>query len=272
MLTTTVDGLWVLQVLSGIETLAPEMGLRPYLPSAESAEAALRHPIADELRAVGAITPDNSPDATLLDWLSVISRRDTALLMTVQTPSGNGHPDRILLARFAHWWVTLEVSGISIRLSATGTADDQHSARHLIDSHIERLCGTMDAADFRPVSLDASALLDSVRDRASLKSFMSRQRLDPDQLEILTQAADRELAAQASVVAIQPGQFRSHIDPGAVTIIDTANGRVVAEHVSHAGKTWLLLSPGSGRAISEAVATMLRRLPAQDERHLRKVV
>ena len=35
VLTTTLDGLWVLQVLSGIESLAPELGLRPVLPSAE---------------------------------------------------------------------------------------------------------------------------------------------------------------------------------------------------------------------------------------------
>ena len=36
MLTTTIDGLWVLQVLTGIEVLAPEMGLRPILPSVET--------------------------------------------------------------------------------------------------------------------------------------------------------------------------------------------------------------------------------------------
>ena len=41
MLTTTVDGLWVLQVLSGIEVMAPELGLRPHLPSVESAESML---------------------------------------------------------------------------------------------------------------------------------------------------------------------------------------------------------------------------------------
>ena len=272
MLTTTVDGLWVLQVLSGIETLAPEMALRPYLPSAESVETALSHPIAEELRAVGAINPDDSLDATLLDWLAVISRRDVALLMSVQTPSASGVPDRILLARFAHWWVALEVSGISIRLSATGTAGDQHSARQLIDSHIERLCGTLRPADFRPVCLDASALLSTVYDRPSLNSYLNQRRLDPEQFEILTTATDIEHAAQASVVAIQSGQIRSQIDPGAVTIIDTAKGRVVAEHASHAGSTWLLLSPGSGRAIADAVAAMLRHLPAQDEWHLRKVV
>ena len=41
MLTTTLDGLWVLQVLSGIEVLAPELGLRPILPSLETAQLAL---------------------------------------------------------------------------------------------------------------------------------------------------------------------------------------------------------------------------------------
>ncbi|HOB50942.1 MAG TPA: ESX secretion-associated protein EspG, partial [Mycobacterium sp.] len=35
MLTTSIDGLWVLQVLTGIEVVAPELGLRPHLPSIE---------------------------------------------------------------------------------------------------------------------------------------------------------------------------------------------------------------------------------------------
>ena len=57
MLTTTLDGLWVLQVLSGIEVLAPELGLRPHLPSVETTHMALAHPVAEELRDVGAIGP-----------------------------------------------------------------------------------------------------------------------------------------------------------------------------------------------------------------------
>lgn len=277
MLTTTVDGLWVLQVLSGIESLAPELALRPYLPSGESARMALSHPIAEELRAAGAITADNSLDETLLEWLTVISRRDIALLIAVQTPSENCVPDRILLARFAHWWVALEVSGITIRLSAVGTATDHCDARQVIDSQIERLCGTLQPAAFRPISLESSTLLKNVHDRPSLHAVLSQQRLDPEQLEILMNASDIEHAAQASVIAIQSGiagePSRTQIDAGSVTIIDTANGRVVAEHTHHAGKTWLVLSPGSRRAIADAVATMLRRLPAQDEWHsLRKVV
>lgn len=277
MLTTTVDGLWVLQVLSGIETLAPELALRPYLPSGESTATALAHPIAEELRAAGAINPDNSLDETLLEWLTVISRRDVALLMAVQTPSASGVPDRILLGRLARWWVALETSGITVRMSAAGTATDHSGACQLINAQIERLCGTMQPAQFRPISLEVAALLEHVHDRPSLRAFLSQQHLDTEQLELLMRATDTDGAAQASLIALQSGVAaapnRTRIDPGAVTIIDTTDGRVVAEHINHADRSWLLLSPGSGRAISDAVTAMLRRLPAQDEWHsLRKVV
>ena len=55
MLTTTIDGLWVLQVLTGLEALAPELGLRPILPSVETAQTALAHPVTADLRAAGVI-------------------------------------------------------------------------------------------------------------------------------------------------------------------------------------------------------------------------
>lgn len=46
MLTTTIDGLWVLQILAGIEMLTPELALRPTLPDVETAQMALAHPVA----------------------------------------------------------------------------------------------------------------------------------------------------------------------------------------------------------------------------------
>ena len=55
MLTTTIDGLWVLQILAGIEAFAPELGLRPTMPRVETAQLALAHPVAAELREQGVI-------------------------------------------------------------------------------------------------------------------------------------------------------------------------------------------------------------------------
>jgi hypothetical protein len=269
MLTTTVDGLWVLQVLSGIEVVAPELGLRPHLPSIETVQMALANPVADELREAGVITDAGTVDDAVLQWLTVLSRRDIALLIYAQTPAQGGEPERVLLARFAQWWVVLERNGILVRLSGAGTATSEESAGMLINSQIERLCGEMKSASLRPVTLDVPELQAAVHDRASLRSFLLDQRLDSDQVAMLTMAADTERSAHASVVAIQSGMpsgpARSHIDQGAVTIIDTPQGRLVSEQVTRAGKSWMIISPGSAANIANAVLKMVRRLPAEDE-------
>ena len=95
MLTTTVDGLWVLQILTGIETLAPELGLRSIRPSVETRHAALAHPIVAELRNAGVIDESDNVDGAVVEWLTVLSRRDVALLISVRTPdNGTGPPGR----------------------------------------------------------------------------------------------------------------------------------------------------------------------------------
>jgi len=269
MLTTTLDGLWVLQVLSGIEVVAPELGLRPHLPSIETRQMALAHPVADELRAAGVITDTGTVDEAVLEWLTVLSRRDVALLLYAQTPTQEIEPERVLLARFAQWWVALERNGILVRLSGVGTATSEESAGVLINSQIERLCGGMKAASLRPVTLDVPELLAAVSDRASLRAFLLNQKLDSDQVTMLMMATDTERSAQASVVAIQSGMpsgpARSHIDLGAVTIMDTPQGRLVSEHVTRGEKSWMIISPGSAANIGTAVLKMVRRLPAEDE-------
>jgi hypothetical protein len=277
MLTTTVDGLWVLQVLSGIEVLAPELGLRPHLPSVETHRMALAHPIAAELRAAGVITDSGEVDGPVLEWLTVLSRRDVALLVYAQTPANETEPERVLLARFAQWWVALERTGSAVRIGGVGTATSESSAGMLINSQIDRLCGEMKPASLRPVTLDVAELLRAVRDQASLRAFLLDKRLDGDQITALTLAADTQRSAQASVVAIQSGvangPARSHIDRGAVTIIDTPQGRLLSEHVSRGGMSWMIVSPGSSGNIANAVQKMVRRLPAEDEWYShRKVV
>lgn len=277
MLTTSLDGLWALQVLSGIEVLAPELGLRPHLPRVETSEMVLAHPSAQELRSAGVIDAAGTVDETVLEWLTVLSRRDIAVLLHVQTPAADAGPERILLARFAQWWVCVERHGNLVRLSGAGIASSEQSAGLLISAQIERICGAMEPAALKPATIDVAEILSAVKDPASLRAFLINQRFDTDQIAILTMAADRERAAQASVVAIQAGAgdgpTRAVIPPGAVTIIDTPHGRLVSEHLQRTGKPWMIVSPGSTANISSAVRTMLRNLPAQEQWYShRKVV
>ena len=277
VLTTTVDGLWALQVLTGIETIAPELGLRPHLPSVEPKQLALQHPVTAELRDVGAVEECGAVDPTVVEWLTVLSRRDVALVLHIRTPRDD-EPGRVLLARFAQWWVALERSADLIRISGAGTATAEGTADTVLNQQVERLCGRNEPAPLRPVTLDAGAMRSAAAGQEALQTFLAGQRVDADQLRLLTLAADPDRSAQASVVAaqsgVETGRFqRTHVEAGAVTIIDTLEGRLVAEEVDHGGTTWMIIAPGARSNIAAAINRMMRRLPAHQDWHsYRKVV
>lgn len=277
MLTTTLDGLWALQVLSGIEVLAPELGLRPHLPSVEPKRLALQHPVAAELLAAGVIDESGALDSTVLEWLTVLSRRDVGLVMYFRIPDDD-EPPRVLLARFAQWWVAMERSADIVRISGAGIASNEGAANSALNAQIERLCGTNTPAALRPVTLDAEAMRSAATSLEELSRFFSRQGLEPDQLHMLELAADPARSAQASIVAIQAGvdtgrPTRTFIEQGGVTIIDTPEGRLVVEQVCTAGKQWMILAPGTKSHIASAINHLVRRLPADREWYsYRKVV
>lgn len=277
MLTTTLDGLWALQVLTGIETIAPELGLRPHLPSVESRRLALEHPVTAELREAGVLDDAGTVDSAVVEWLTVLHRRDIALFMQMRAP-GQVTPDRALLARFAQWWVAVERSGDLIRISGAGISSAEGAASTVLDAEITRLCGQNTPAALRPVTLDAAALRAASADHAAVVRFLAGQGLDADQRKSLTLAADPDRSAQASIVAMQSGvatgtSRRTHVDASAVTVIDIPEGRLVAENVYSAGKTWTILAPGTKSNIAAAINRMVRRLPADQEWYsYRKVV
>ncbi|MGA7051567.1 MAG: ESX secretion-associated protein EspG [Mycobacterium sp.] len=277
MLTTTVDGLWVLQVLTGMEVLAPELGLRPHLPSVEPKRLALEHPVTAELRAAGVIGDSGEVDSIVVEWLTVLSRRDIALLMHFQTPSDD-EPPRVLLARFAQWWVAMERSGDLLRISGAGISSTEGAAHAALNAQIERLCGTNTPATLRPVTLDEDVMSTTSTSRESLCEFFDSRGLEPDQSQLLKLAVDPERSAQVSIVAIQSGvetgrPTRTYVEQNAVAIIDTPQGRLVAERVVSGGKKWMIVAPGTKNNVASAIQHMVRRLPADKEWHsYRKVV
>ena len=272
MLTTTIDGLWVLQVLAGIEDLATELGIRPYLPRAESASHALAHPVAAELRASGVIDAIGSIDTPILEWLTVIARRDLALILHIQTPDHYGQPRRVMLARYAQWWVAIERSDRLVRISPVGTADSEASAVRLVIDQIQRLCGVCEPARFRPVTLALPTVTAAVVDSGcdGLRRALSGANLDADQLRLLTMATDIDMCAQASMIAVQYGvrsgsPGRSVSMTAAATVVDTPEGRLLYEIAEREGINWMMIAPGSTKAIAAAIIQIVRRLPAADE-------
>jgi hypothetical protein len=278
VLTTTVDGLWALQVLSGIEVVAPELGLRPVLPSVETAHMALAHPISAELRAVGVIDESGIVDSVVVEWMTVLARRDVALLIQVRNPEVGQQSARALLARFAQWWVVMERSEELVRIGGAGTASAEGAANAVLTAQIERLCGTNTPAPLRPITLDSDALQAGVTSQETLRKFLANQQLDADQLRMVMLAADSTRSTQSSIVALQAGvetgrSMRTHVEHSVVTLIDTPEGRLMAEHVPSAGRKWMVIAPGTATNIASAVNQMVRRLPANENWYsYRKVV
>lgn len=270
MLTTTLDGIWILQVLSGIEVLAPELGLRPHLPSAETRQMALRHPVALELHQAGAISELGVVDEPILDWFTVLSRRDAAFLFLTCSASSSDQK-RVLLARFKRWWVAIERNGLTVEIRDAGTAGTEQSARQVISTQVNRLCGNIEPLAFRPVTLDLAELTNRVRDHGSLRAFLSSSGLDINQLGALAQATDTSCARQTSIVSVRSGSLRmrsrSQVDPNTVTIIDGPNGRLLSEPINRDDRNWIVVSPGTPGQIAAAIRAMLRRCPVEQEGH-----
>lgn len=276
MLTTTLDGLWVLQAVTGIETLCPELGLRPLLPRLDTAERALRHPIAEELTEIGVLDDQGEADPMVREWLTVILRRDIALMLNLNFPGrpygDPQHMTRVSISRFASWWVVLERYDQEVRLYPAGRATDQAAGGDLLVGQIERLCGVTEAAQLRPVTLDTKELLERVRDQDSLRRYLAAQRLDIDQQQIVAMAADPEVSGQANIVAIQPGAgpeelARMAIGDTAVLISDTPAGRVCVENVDNGGRRYQIVSPGSRADVANAILRLIARLPAGADWH-----
>ncbi len=270
MLTTTLDGLWALQILTGIEVLAPELGLRPIMPSVETASMALTHPVAAELRAEGVIDESGAVADVVVEWLTVLARRDVALLIQVTTPGADDRPAVALLARFAQWWVVMERSEDLVRISGAGTSSTESGASDVVLGQIERLCGTQEPAPLQPVTVDVDQVMADVDSREALRKQLLREQLDGEQLQILMMAADMRRSARAFIVAIQSGvdtgqPTRTYIEQSVVTIADTPEGRLVGEHYLSGGKRWMVIAPGTTSSIGAAVNRMLRRLPANEE-------
>ena len=269
MLTTTVDGIWVLQALSRIECLAPELGLRPLLARRESPQAALRHPAAGELRAAGVIDADGAVDAAVHEWLTVLAHRDVALVLQIRRPDDGGLPATAMLARCAQFWAVLERHAAAVHLSGVGRSHDRAGAAAVVATEIARLCGAAPPAPLRPITLPHS-VFDAAGPEQIVERLADRE-LDGAQRHLLRAALNPRARAQAAIVALQSGAAGvapgGHIDPGAVTLIDTGAGRLLVEQVFAPGRRWVVIAPGTPTTTVAALDRMLRRLPAQRDWH-----
>src|SRR6185437_10922594 len=109
-LTTTVGGLWTLQALLGVETMPAVLRVKPFVPSVheslivETTGGPLPLNETGEylgLVAAGVIDASGHVDDVVRDWMTVLSRPDRQVVLTI------GRPARSTASRSctnASWW------------------------------------------------------------------------------------------------------------------------------------------------------------------------
>lgn len=270
-LTTSLDGLWALQVMCGVERVCPELGLRPHDPRTEPPQLAASLPVVSELVEQRAITADGDSafmvDKPIVDWLTVLSRREVALTMLIhQSGQQSDLPRRVALCRRGKWWVSLSVfDNDTVCMQPMGVATCADAAARLIEREISAVCGTCEPAAFKPLTVPTGRLR-SCRAVRDVQQLMIDAGADVDQLRAGLALSNSGTSAQASVCAFEQGQnalpvVSSHV----VTIADTPLGRIMIKNITRDREQWTIIFPGISHRITIALRELLSTLPSRDD-------
>lgn len=273
MLTTSVDGVWALQVFTGIETLCPQMKLRPHFPQADTEKpaVAMRHPVFEELQAQGAviIDDDGTPkvDDYVHQWLNVISRRDMGLVILITQPEGGELPERVMFSRFRQWWVSMAIyDNGAVSIKPMGTAMSQESAAALVTRELLMIVQAGDpATSFEPLTVPTDSLRALKENPGGMERLLIDQGATVEQLRAGLILADARKSAQCSIVALQSGQSAPAITDSVVTIGDTPEGRMMVKIVTRNHRRWSVLSPATESLITAAIVEVLNSLPSGED-------
>jgi len=279
-LTTTPNGVWVLQALVGVETLPVALRLRPFIPSmydesvivdttagpvplAHTAEYA-------SLVAAGVIDAAGAVDDTVRDWMTVLSRAERQVVLAIRRPDpatvGDASPtvqERVLVVcRHRRWLAMAARDGDEVVIDAVGESEQPDQQAELICNVMLAAFGDAYPADIEGVNVPAELMYSTLNNAAPhghdvVASALARLGLAPPLTEVLTAAARFDESAMAVVSVIDTG-VTTQVHPRVLTVADTAYGRVsITTSASADGKEWMTIWPATVAGLRDELATLL---------------
>ena len=279
-LTTTPNGVWVLQALLGVETLPVALRLRPFIPSLYDdsvvvATTAGPVPVAQtaehaSLVAAGVIDAAGAVDGTVRDWMTVLSRAERQVVMAIRGPDpatvGDASPtvqERVLVVcRHRRWLAMAARDGDEVVFDAVGESEHPDQQVELICNAMLPAFGDADPADIEGVNVPAELMYTTLNNAAPhghdvLVPALARLGLAPPLPEVLTAAARFDESAMAVVSLIDTG-VSTTVHPRVLTVADTAYGRVsITTSASADGKEWLTIWPATLAGLRDELTTLL---------------
>ncbi|GAC66205.1 ESX secretion-associated protein EspG [Gordonia soli] len=238
----------------GVQTWPVVLGLRPRYDDAVTALAAARR--ADQEIATTGLLADGEPATWLATALRVLSTPER--LLEVRTFSEtdswrmcvarNGFDHAVAVRRGD----TVEIGGQLV----TGTAD--------LGAIVRRRLGDAPVPDFVGISAPAGEIADRLaRCQGPNDTADALHAVGAGPVEAgLVGAALASCRARTEIVAVSSADGISTQSSGALAVLDTDRGRIVASPSrSPDGRVWTTLSPGTGHRIAQAVGLLIETVP-----------
>jgi hypothetical protein len=278
MLTTSVECVWALQALVGVERMPTTLHLKPFIPSAhgdlivETTEG--RRPLAStaqyhSLVAAGVIDERGQVDAAVRDWMTVLGRPDREVVLTIRRPDRPAtaetgptvHERTMVVCRHGRFLAMAARDGDEMVIGGVGETAEPSRQIELICQMLVPAFGDHPPADMEGVNVPRD-LIQLAVDTAGpgpdgIAEALRRLGLGPWEVEVV-QAATRLDSSAMAVVAIVDHcpEIRAH--PRVLTVADTDYGRISFTTTTGAdGKEWLSIFPTTPSGLRQDLGDLL---------------
>jgi hypothetical protein len=281
-LTTTPNGIWMLQALLGVETMPVALRLKPFVPSVHASLTvdtnAGPRPLTQTaeyagLVAAGVIDGRGEVDPAVRDWMTVLGRPERQIVLAIRRPAPSDERRQgaatplveeraLVVCRHRRWLAMAARSGDEVVIDAVGESDRPEEQVSLMCQTLLPAFGEAEPAAIEGVNVPAELLLSTVANtsplgREAISAALGRLGLSPSQVDVITAAARLEESAMA-VVAIMDHGAKLYVHPRVLTVVDTEFGRVSITYTTGADRRqWMSVWPASIPALREDLAELL---------------
>jgi len=278
MLTTTVECVWALQALLGVERMPTALRCKPFIPSAHGdlivETTAGRRPLADtaqyhDLVAAGVIDERGQVDAAVRDWMTVLGRPQREVVLTIRRPGQPGtaesgptvHERRMVVCRHGRFLAMAARDGEQMVIGGVGESGET-------DRQIELICGVLlpalgdhPPADIEGINVPKELLVAAIAragaNAEAVTEALRRAGVGPWEVEVISAATALDSSAMAVVAVVDHcPDIRPH--PRVLTVADTDYGRISFTTTTGAdGSEWLSIFPTTASALRQDLGDLL---------------
>lgn len=278
MLTTSADCVWALQALLGVEKMPTPLRLKPFIPSAhgdlvvETTQG--RQPVQataeyhDLLRS-GVINDRGQVDDVVRDWMTVLSRAEREVMLTIRRPAqpatddttATVHERVLVVGRYQRYLAMAARDGDEMVIGGVGETDDPAQQIDAICNMLIPALGDHPPADIDGINLPKELIQREMEAAAGstegIQAALRRAGLSPWEIEVVHAATVLADSAMGVVAVIDNGA-QMYVHPRVLSVADTEYGRISFTTTTGAdGTEWLSIWPATPTSLRRDLGDLL---------------